>query len=192
MPLIDKLETIIGEEWREKLVNNGAYKWAADSVAINLISLAFMANEMTIGGMSFVESLSTRATAVVGNTIVGRPYGICRDWIMKRLNVTEDTTRWFRWPLEMATFAVGQTPFYVGFLVAGNMIPEIVQGIANGDLDTITNSYQQIDWGGVKRAAVSLTVAAPFIGPAQGWTYDRVREQCGLETAYGKTPDKNG
>jgi len=186
MPLIDKLETIVGKEGREKLVNNRAYKWVVDAVAINLFSLTFMANELTLGGMNFMESLATRGTALFGNTIVGHPYGIYREWVMKSLKIKEDTTRWIRWPLEMLTFATGQTPFYVGFLVAGNMIPEIFQGIANGDLDTITNSYQEIDWNGVKNAATTLTVASPLIGPGQGWTYDRVREQGGLETAYEK------
>ena len=186
MRLINGLERMIGERAREKLVKNRAYGWVADGAAVNLFSLSFMASEMTLGGMNFWESLSTRAAAFVGNYIVGPPYCMVRDRVMKGLNIKKETTRWIRWPVEMATFAVGQTPFYVGFLMVGNMIPDIVQGIANGDLDTIANSYQQINWGGVRRAAATLTMLAPLIGPGQGWTCDRVREQFGLKTAYDK------
>jgi len=186
MRLINRLEKIIGEKGREILVNNKVYKWMADAAAINLFSLSFMANEMTLGGMNLAESLATRGTAVVGNTIVGRPYGIYRDFIMKKLKIRKDTTRWIRWPVDMGAFATGQTIFYVGFLMAGNMIPEIYQGIVNGDLDIIANSYQQINWDGVKRAAATLTLLSPLIGPGQGWTYEKMREQFGLESAYAK------
>lgn len=186
MKLINGLERVIGKEGREKLVNNKAYKWAVDAAAVNLYSLSFMANEMTLGGMNFAESLSTRATALIGNTIVGRPFGIYRDWVMKSLKIKEDTTRWIRWPVEMVTFATGQTPFYVGFLIVGNMVPEIYQGIVNGDLDVVANAYQHIRWDGVASAATSLTLLSPLVGPTQGWTYDRMREQGGLATAYEK------
>jgi len=186
MKLINGLERIIGEKRKEKLVNSGAYKWAVDATAINLYSLSFMANEMTLGGMNFAESLATRATALVGNTIVGRPFGIYRDWVMKSLKIKEDTTRWIRWPVEMATFATGQTPFYVGFLMVGNMAPEIYQGMVDGDLNTMATAYQNINWDGVKNAATSLTLLSPLVGPTQGWTYDRIREQGGLKTAYDK------
>ncbi len=187
MKIIDGLEKVVGEKGREKLVNNKAYKWLADAAAVNLYSLCFMANEMTFGGMNFMESLATRFTALFGNTIVGRPFGIYRDWIMKSLKIKEDTTRWIRWPVEMATFATGQTPFYVGFLMVGNMAPEIYQGIVNGDLDTVANAYQHIKWDGVKNAAGFLTLFSPVVGPTQGWTYDKMRKQFGLETAYEKS-----
>ena len=186
MKIINGLERAIGKERRERLVTNGVYKWAVDAAAINLYSLSFMANEMTLGGMNFVESLATRATALIGNTIVGRPFGIYRDWVMKSLKIKEDTTRWIRWPVEMATFATGQTPFYISFLIVGNMVPDIYQGIMDGDLNTMATAYQNIKWDGVKNAATSLTLLSPLVGPTQGWTYDRIREQCGIETAYGK------
>ena len=36
------------------------------------------------------------------------------------------------------------------------------------------------------KAASFLTFAAPLVGRPQGWVYDRMREQFGLETAYDK------
>jgi len=189
MKLIDDLEKIIGEKGREKLVNNKVYKWFVDATALNLYSLSFMANEMTLGGMNFTESLSTRAAAFFGNFAVGRPYGIYRDWVMKSLKIKEDTTRWIRWPLEVATFATGQTPFYVGFLMVGSMAPEIYQGIVDGDLNAAANAYQHINWDGVRNAATSLTLLSPLVGPTQGWTYDRIREQGGLKTTYEKSAE---
>ena len=91
MKLINGLERIIGRKGRENLVNNRFYNWAADIAAINLFSLSFALNEAFIAGMNWTEVGKTRLAAVVGNTIVGRPYGIYRDWIMKKLNVNDDS-----------------------------------------------------------------------------------------------------
>ena len=182
--LIKGLERVIGEERTKTVVNKRTYKWFADGVSVNIFSLSFMINETTLGGMNFYESLSTRGAAFFGNMVIGGPYVTFRNWTMKKLKIKKETSRYIKWPIEMVTFAIGQTPAYIGFLIAGNMFPNIVQGIATQDLDAILNSYQDINWEKVRNAATSLTLLSPGIGPAQGWTSDKVREQFGLETAY--------
>jgi len=184
--IINGLEKIIGKEKKERLVNNEGYKWLADGVSVNLFSLSFMANEMTLGGMNFYESLSTRVTAFFGNMVVGRPYVAIRKGIMKSLKIKKETTRLARWPAEIAAFAIGQTPAYIGVLAVGNMLPKIIQGLANEDLDTILGAYQDINWAQVRNATTSLTLLSPLVGPSQGWTSEFIRDQTGLETAYEK------
>ena len=167
MTLISKLEKIIGKEGRGKLVNNRVYTWAADIVAINLFSLTFALNEAFIAGMDLVEVGKTRLTAVVGNSIIGRPYGVYRDYVMKKLHVKEDSHWLKKYLVDVGTFATGQTPFYLGFLT-----------VAGADATEMA------------KAASFLTLAAPLVGRPQGWVYDQVREQCGLESAYMKNSQK--
>ena len=167
MALIDKLEKIIGKEGREKLVHNRLYTWAADIAAINLFSLSFALNERFIAGMDWTEVGKTRLAAVVGNSVVGRPYGIYRDWVMKKLHVQEGSHWLKKYVVDVGTFATGQTPFYLVFLA-----------IAGADVGEMT------------KAATFLTFAAPLVGRPQGWTYDKVRKQCGLKTAY-EQPSEN-
>ncbi|MCH7568858.1 MAG: L-alanine exporter AlaE [Nanoarchaeota archaeon] len=164
MKFINSLEKIIGKERREKLVKNRAYTWVSDIAAINLFSLSFALNEAFIAGMDLEEVVKTRLAAVVGNTIVGRPYGIYRDWVMKKLDVTENSSRLKKYITDIGTFATGATPFYLVFLaVAGAEPDEMV------------------------KAATFLTLAAPLVGRPQGWVYDKMRGQFGLETAYEKS-----
>jgi len=167
MKLINGLEKIIGEKGREKLVNNRFYNWASDIAAINLFSLSFALNEAFIAGMDWTEVGKTRLAALVGNTVVGRPYGIYRDWVMKKIHVTEESHWVKKYIVDVGTFATGQTPFYLGFLtIAGADATEMV------------------------KAASFLTLAAPLVGRPQGWVYDKMREQFGLKTAYDKAERK--
>ena len=169
MKLINGLEKLIGKKRRDWLVNNRFYTWASDIAAINLFSLSFALNEKFIAGMDWDEVGKTRLAAVVGNTIIGRPYGIYRDWAMKKLHVREDSHWLKKYLADVGTFATGQTPFYLVFLaVAGAEGAEMV------------------------KAATFLTLAAPLVGRPQGWTYDRIREQFGLETAYEKSSGERG
>src|SRR3989344_3266612 len=163
MKLINGLEKIIGNEGRKNLVKNRVYTWASDIAAINLFSLSFALNEAFIAGMDWAEVGKTRLAALVGNTIVGRPYGLYRDYVMKKLHVKEDSHWLKKYLVDVGTFATGQTPFYLGFLA-----------VAGADVSEMT------------KAASFLTLAAPLVGRPQGFVYDKMREQFGLETAYEK------
>ncbi len=168
MKLINGLEKLIGKERKEKLVNSRAYRWTSDIAAINLFSLSFALNEAYVAGMDWTEVGKTRLAAVVGNTIVGRPYGIYRDWMMKKFKVKEESHWLKKYVVDVATFATGQTPLYLGFLaVAGAEAPEMI------------------------KAASFLTLAAPLVGRPQGYVYDKMRDQFGLKDAYEENK-KNG
>lgn len=169
MKLINGLENIIGKERREKLVNNWLYTSISDIAAINLFSLTFALNEKLIAGMDWGEVGKTRLAAVVGNTIIGRPYGIYRNWVMKKLHVREDSHWLKKYLADVGTFATGQTPFYLVFLA--------VAGAEGAEM---------------AKAATFLTLAAPLVGRPQGWTYDKMSEQFGLETAYEKSSEERG
>jgi len=125
--------------------------------------LLLVAGRLKKEGMDWTEVGKTRLAALVGNTIVGRPYGIYRDWVMKKLHVKEDSHWLKKYVVDVGTFATGATPFYLCFLA-----------VAGADASEMT------------KAASFLTLAAPLVGRPQGWVYDKMREQFGLETAYEK------
>lgn len=163
MTIISKLEKIIGEETTKKLVNNKAYKFLVDAAAMNLFSLSYALNERFVAGMGWNETGKARLAAAIGNTITGRPYGIYRDYLMKKLNVKEDSHWLKKYSADVFTFATGQTPLYVAYLAAaGAGAEQIVKG------------------------ATFLTFVAPLTGRPQGATYDYLRNQFGLESAYAK------
>lgn len=163
MTIINRLEKIIGEEKIHKLINNKAYKILVDAAAMNLFSLSYALNERFVAGMDWNETGKARLAAAIGNTIAGRPYGIYRDYLMKKLNVKEDGHWLKKYSADVFTFATGQTPLYVAYLAA-----------AGADAEQIV------------RGATFLTFVAPLTGRPQGATYDYLRNQFGLESAYAK------
>src|SRR3989344_7232132 len=178
--IIDSLQKIIGRERIEKLANNWAYKTSADAIAMNLFSLIYVLNDKFMGNKDWGEAWATRLTAAIGNTITGRPYGLFRDYMHKKFNI-DDKSYWLKkYLVETLTFALGQSPLYAVYLAGGDMAPDILNGIKNMDLHQIINSYQNINPEGVYSAATSLTLVAPVFGTPQGWTYDVVRDQFGV------------
>lgn len=158
MTVVSKLEKIIGQEKTRKLVDNGVYRFMVDAIAMNAFSLSYFINEKFVAGMDWTETGKARLVAAIGNTITGRPYGIYRDFVMKKLNVKEES-HWFKKYLaDVFTFATGQTPLYVAYLAA-----------AGADSEQIV------------RGATFLTFVAPLTGRPQGVTYDYVRNQFGVK-----------
>lgn len=163
MTLVSRLEKIIGTEKTRKLVNNPVYKFSVDAIAMNLFSLAYALNEKFVAGMDWSDTFQARLAAAAGNTLTGRPYGCYRDKVMKKLGI-DDESHWLKkYSADVFVFVTGQTPLYVVYLAA-----------AGGDLDQIM------------RGAAFLTLVAPLTGRPQGATYDYLRAQFGLESAYGR------
>src|SRR3989344_2019919 len=126
MTLINRLEKIIGNEKTEKLVNNEIYKFTIDAIAMNVFSLSYALNEKFIAGMDWDEVGKTRLAAAVGNTLTGRPYGVFRDWMMKKLKIKENSHWLKKYGADVLTFVTGQTPLYMVFLaVSGADIKEM-------------------------------------------------------------------
>jgi len=158
MTLVDRIKSIIGEEKTERLTSNKIYKFAVDAVAMNVFSLSYAINEKLIVGMDWTEVGKTRIAAAIGNTIIGRPYGIYRDYMMKKFNVTEESHWSKKYVSDVFIFVTGQTPIYLMYLaVAGANPEEMVKG------------------------ATFLTLVAPLTGRPQGITYDYCRKQFGIE-----------
>src|SRR3972149_10640894 len=175
------LEKLVGIEGAKKIRDSKAYMFWVDALAMNLFSLIYIFNDKFMGEKEWDEAGATRLTAAIGNTITGRPYGIFRDWTLSKFKVNEDS-HWFKkYLVETATFAVGQSPLYAMYLAGGDMAPEIFKGVINLDTQKIINSYQNINPSAIKDAVIFLTLLAPALGSPQGWTYEKVREKCGLE-----------
>ena len=192
MPIVkNTLEKTLGEERTEKIVNSRLYRFGVDAVAMNLFSLIYVLNDKFAGDKDWSEAWSTRLGAAIGNTLTGRPYGIFRDWMLKKFNVREDSMWIKKYSVETLTFAIGQSPLYALYLAAGDMIPEIAQGVVNLDSQQVLNSYQSIDPEPIKKAVTSLTFLAPVLGRPQGWTCEKVREQCVLEKSKNLNSQKS-
>jgi len=163
MTIVGDLERIIGRERTEKLKSNLAYKFCADAIAMNVFSLTYAINEKLIMGMSWENTGKARLAAAIGNTITATPYRIYRDWMMKNLKVKE-TSHWFKKYLaDVLIFVTGQTPLYFLYLLpTGANFEDMLKG------------------------ATTLTLIAPLAGRPQGATYDYVRTQFGLKSAYAK------
>ncbi len=156
--LISKLEKIIGEEKTKKLVDNRIYKWGVDAIANNVFSLSYALNEKFIAGMTWEETGKARLAAAIGNTITGRPYGIYRDYMMDKLNITDESHAFKKYAADVFIFATGQTPIYLLYLtVAGADYENMIKG------------------------ATFLTLIAPVAARPQGITYEHCREQFGLK-----------
>ena len=128
---------------------------------MNVFSLSYALNEKFIAGMDWDEVGKTRLAAAVGNTITGRPYGIFRDWMMKKFKVRRQSHWLKKYAVDVLTFATGQTPLYVLYMAA-----------SGADIKEMGT------------AAAFLTFVAPLAGRPQGATYDFMRKQFGLESAY--------
>ena len=161
MTLVDIIEKTIGEERTQKLVNSRPYRFTVDAIAMNVFSLSYALNEKFIAGMDWTETGKARLAAAIGNTLTGRPYGIYRDYVMKKLNVTNETHWMKKYLADIFIFATGQTPLYLIYLAAAGADPdEIMKG------------------------TTFLTLVAPVTGRPQGVTYDYCRKQFGVEEPY--------
>ena len=96
---------------------------AADVFAMITFSTALgMGIEILVSGMSFDQSIHARLMAIPVNLLTGRPYGVFRDWLFRRLNVQPGR------PLQKAlvdtlAFVLFQIPLYAAVLVASGATP---------------------------------------------------------------------
>ena len=168
MTLISKLEKIVGQEAAGHMVSNRLYRWTVDAMAMNLFSLSYALNEKYIAGMSWADTIQARLAAAVGNTLTGRPYGVYRDYMMKVLKVRQQSHWLKKYCADVLIFATGQTPLYWLYLTAAG-----------------ATTQQKIT------GATFLTFVAPLTGRPQGITYDYLRNQFGMPTAYAQTEQES-
>lgn len=163
MPLIKKaLEKVIGEEKFEKLKKTKAYTVGVEAFTMNSFSYLVAAPlELGFAGMDFSEHIKTRLAAAVTNTITGRPYGIWRDWVLKKMNVNEDSSKTRKYIADTLAFGGFQLPLYL-----------INMTIGGAELDEMAKS------------AVPVTLLSGALGRPYGIYLDGVRKSADLPLEY--------
>ncbi len=176
MPFIKKtLEKILGEERTERFVNTQSYKFCLETFTMNTFSYVVTAPiELIIAGMDFSEHIKIRAAAAVTNVLVGRPYGIWRDYIFGKFNITKKS--------RFAKKYIGDTLAFGAFLPVGwlNMV------IGGAELDEMI------------RYSVTIMGIIGLLGRPYGVYLDFMRTQSGVPLGYSTsashisgTEDKN-
>lgn len=67
-------------------------RYLADTFAMVIFSIAIGAFvEIVITGLTIEQTIKIRAAAIPVSLLVGRPYGIYRDWVFRRLGSAEKT-----------------------------------------------------------------------------------------------------
>lgn len=67
-------------------------RYLADTFAMVFFSIAIGAFvELVITGLTIEQTIKIRATAIPVSLLIGRPYGIYRDWVFRRLGSAEKT-----------------------------------------------------------------------------------------------------
>lgn len=119
--------------------------------------LVAMPLELIVAGMSWQEHLKVRLVALVLNTLVGRPYGLWRHYVIQRTHTCADS-HWFKkyW-VDTLTFLSFQLPLYVANMIIGGAS---VMGII--------------------KAGVSATILSGFLGRPYGLYSDAFRRLIGL------------
>ena len=92
-------------------------KFLADTFAMVLFSLivgGFV--ELVITGLTLEQTLKIRATAIPISLIIGRPYGLYRDWIFKKVT-SKNKTVLQTFLLDTFTNLTFQIPLYILILL---------------------------------------------------------------------------
>lgn len=71
--------------------------------------------EIFLSGMSFEQSLSSRLVAIPVNIIIAVPYGLYRDWIIRK-SLTIRKSGWMKSSADVFSYVTFQSPVYVTIL----------------------------------------------------------------------------
>lgn len=134
------------------------YKFAVDTFAMNSFFFGVgMFNEVIVSGMTVEQSLKARAMGAVINTSAGRIYGKYRDWALKKLKVTENSSFLKKTASEICVFAVYAVPL--------NLAMYKIAGASNKSMII---------------AAAATTAACSFVARPYGVYQDWVRKKMGV------------
>ncbi len=131
------------------------------SASITFGTVVGGANEYLIAGMTLDQVFHSRGMMMIPNLLVGRPYGVYRDWMFRKTK-TRKESHWLRKGLlDIFTLTTFQCPIYAGVLA-----------LAGADKEQIT------------AAVTTVTLGAPLIGVAYGRYLDWFRNVCGIQSHY--------
>ncbi|MCO7224972.1 L-alanine exporter AlaE [Pleionea sp. CnH1-48] len=135
-----------------------------DIFAMNSFSyIVALPIELIIAGMSWQEHLKVRLAALVLNTLVARPFGIWRDFVIKRFGIREDSRFIKVYLVDTLVFLSFQLPLYVGNMILGGA-----------------------DWGEIMKASVTVSLIAGLLGRPYGIYLDFIKRRVGLSIAFEK------
>ncbi|MBM7066935.1 L-alanine exporter AlaE [Actibacterium sp. 188UL27-1] len=99
--------------------------WIDTLAAVFFFTIAATLSEAFIAKMSWSQVLWSRLFAVPAMIMTGRPYGMWRDWVFRRLSGPAPTWVW-RGVLDILAFLSFQVPVYVAILlIAGATVPQV-------------------------------------------------------------------
>lgn len=113
--------------------------------------------ELWIAGMSWQAHLQARLIGLLINSIIGRPYGLWREFLVARTGLTEASSGGKKYAVETLIFLSFQLPVYVTILAISGA-----------------------DWDGIVHAAGTACLIAGFLGRPYGIYLDFVRRKVGL------------
>ena len=113
--------------------------------------------ELWIAGMSWQAHLQARLIGLLINSIIGRPYGLWREFLVARTGLTEASSGSKKYAVETLIFLSFQLPVYVTILAISGA-----------------------DWDGIVHAAGTACLIAGFLGRPYGIYLDFVRRKVGL------------
>ncbi|PJE80323.1 L-alanine exporter AlaE [invertebrate metagenome] len=102
----------------------------------SLITFSFftgMAIELLIAGLSFAQSLQSRLLSIPVNMILGRPYGLYRNWIMKKGRAHKGGTVRLAL-LDMLAYVTFQIPAYSMLVISTGASAEQVLSACIGQV----------------------------------------------------------
>ncbi|WP_417879062.1 L-alanine exporter AlaE [Vibrio sp.] len=96
---------------------------AADMFAMVVFSfIAGMAIEIFVSGMSFQQSLASRTLSIPVNIIIAIPYGLFRDWVLRKSQHIS-ISRWMKKLADMCAYVTFQSPVYAMILLVVGATP---------------------------------------------------------------------
>jgi hypothetical protein len=138
------------ERWKEFWV---------DVFVMNTFSYVVAAPlELIVAGMSWEAHLKVRLMGLLVNSVIGRPYGVWREFIVRRTGMTENSTAINRYWVDTMVFLSFQLPVYVTIMALGGA-----------------------DWNGILKAAGTASLLAGFLGRPYGIYLDFVRSLVGMK-----------
>ena len=156
----DPLVKLIGIEKFERLKQTRKYRFLTEAFTMNIFSIVITTpNEILIAGMDFGEFIRTRIAAMVFNTLTGRPYGIWRDWLLRRIGLNANSSRVKKY--------FGDTLAFIGFQLPGYWACCLIGG---AEVDEAL------------KASVVLTIIAGLTGGPYGIWLEKFRLECGLSS----------
>src|SRR3989338_7694192 len=94
MPFIKKtLENILGEERFNSFKDTKKYIFLVEAFTMNTFSLAITTPlELGVAGMTMLEFAKARSIGAVASTLLGRPYGVYREYVFKLFGVHQESS----------------------------------------------------------------------------------------------------